>query len=155
MLIPLHSFIYIVGNNTSSFHANPNNVPELLLIGSLAPIYLGLTACHNLCVELTAKFTQFLNLHAFCKIPKLKKFPLSRGHYCLAFPKVPSHMLACAKNLRSAGGSDSGCIACAEKSDMRMSQAGNGYCKAGRFDSSYGSLKLIEKLMDVCTHKRT
>jgi hypothetical protein len=64
-------------------------------------------------------------------------------------------MLAHAKNPQSAGRSDSGCIARAEKSDTRMPQARNGYCKSGHFDSSYGSLKSIEKPKGMCIHKRT
>jgi hypothetical protein len=70
MLILLHLFFYIVGNYTSSIHTNPNNIPVLLLLGSLVPICLGLAAYQNICVELMAKFIQSINLHPFCEHPQ-------------------------------------------------------------------------------------
>jgi hypothetical protein len=62
------------GNYTSSIHTNSNNIHELLFLGSLAPICLGIASCQNICVELTAKFIQLINLHSFCENPQTINF---------------------------------------------------------------------------------
>jgi hypothetical protein len=62
MLIPLHPFIYIVSNNAPSLHANANKIPKLLLLGSLAPICLGLASCQNIGVELAEELIQIIGL---------------------------------------------------------------------------------------------
>jgi hypothetical protein len=75
ILIQLHPLINVVSNNTSSFHTNLYNIPELLFLGSLTPICLILTACQNIGVELTAKFIQAVDLCAFCEDSQtIKKF---------------------------------------------------------------------------------
>jgi hypothetical protein len=66
ILILMHPLINIVSNNTSSFHTYPYYIPELLFLESLMPICLSLAACQNIGVELTAKFIQAVDLHAFC-----------------------------------------------------------------------------------------
>ena len=65
MLITLHLFVYIVRNNAPSLHANANNVPKLLLLGSLVPICLGLASWQNVGVELLAELIQTIDLCAF------------------------------------------------------------------------------------------
>ncbi len=65
VLITLHPFVYIVRNNAPSLHANANNIPKLLLLGSLAPICLGLASCQNVSVELSAELIQTIDLCAF------------------------------------------------------------------------------------------
>jgi hypothetical protein len=64
MLIPLHPLIYIVSNNAPSLHANANNIPKLLLLGSLVLICLGLASCQNISVELAAELIQTIDLCA-------------------------------------------------------------------------------------------
>jgi hypothetical protein len=89
-----------VGNYTSNFHTNSNNIPELFFLGSLAPICLGLAACQNICVELMAKFVQLINLRAFYE--KLQTIKIFHYHsdaiiwlfpgclpICWLMPKIP------------------------------------------------------------------
>ncbi len=64
MLIPLHPIIYIVSNNAPSLNANAINIPKLLLLGSLAPICLGLASIQNIGVELVAELIQSIDLCA-------------------------------------------------------------------------------------------
>ena len=121
MLILLHTFIYIVGNYTSSIHPNSNHIPELLFLSSLAQICLGLASCQNICVELMAKFVQLVNLCSFCENPQtIKIFHYHADAIIWLFPRGPSHMLAHAKNPQSAGRSDFRPISCVRKSDTRM-----------------------------------
>jgi hypothetical protein len=73
-MIPLYPLINIVSNNTSCFHTNRYNIPELLFLGSLMPICLSLAAFQNIGVELTAKFIQAVDLCAFCEDSQTIKF---------------------------------------------------------------------------------
>jgi hypothetical protein len=65
MLILLNLFIYIVSNHAPSLNANANNIPKLLLLGSLAPIWLGLVPFQNVGFELVAELIQTIDLCAF------------------------------------------------------------------------------------------
>ncbi len=67
MLIPLHTFIDVVGDNAPGLHTNADDVSELLLIRSLAPILLSLAASQNVSVELSTEFVQTVNFCAFCE----------------------------------------------------------------------------------------
>ena len=74
MLIALHRFVNVLHNYTPIFHSNPNGIPELLFVGGLVPIRLGVASCQNIGVELPAKFIQTIDLCAFCKDAKTIKF---------------------------------------------------------------------------------
>ncbi len=67
MLIPLHTFIDVVGDNTPGLHTDADDVSELLLIRSLAPIRLSLAASQNFGVELSTEYVQTVNFCAFCE----------------------------------------------------------------------------------------
>jgi hypothetical protein len=67
MLILLHTFIDVVGNNAPGLHTNADDVSEFLLIRSLAPISLSIPASQNVGVELSSEFVQSVNFCAFCE----------------------------------------------------------------------------------------
>ncbi len=67
MLILLHLFIDIMGDNALSVHSNSNDISELLFLPCLLPICLGLVASQNISVELSAEFIQTVDICAFCE----------------------------------------------------------------------------------------
>jgi hypothetical protein len=67
MLISLHMFIDIMGNNAPSVHSNSNDVSELLFFPGFSSIRLGLASCKNISVELSTELIQTIDLHAFCE----------------------------------------------------------------------------------------
>jgi hypothetical protein len=70
MLVPLHLFIDIMGDDALSVHSNSNDISELLFLPCLSPICLGLSASQNISVELSAEFIQTVDLRAFCENPQ-------------------------------------------------------------------------------------
>ncbi len=76
MLILLHSFIYIVGNYTSSINPNPNIIPALLFLGSLAPICTHLASCKISVLNWWQSLFDWLIFVPFVKLPKLSKFSI-------------------------------------------------------------------------------
>jgi hypothetical protein len=67
MLAALLLFANIISNHAPVFHFKTYEIPELLVVGGLAPICLGFASCQNIRVELPAKFIQTIDLCAFCK----------------------------------------------------------------------------------------
>ena len=67
MLILLHTFIDVVGDDAPCLHTNTDDVLELLLFRSLASIRLGLAASQNVGVELSTEFVQTVNFCAICE----------------------------------------------------------------------------------------
>jgi hypothetical protein len=73
MLVALHSLIDIMCHYAPSVHSDAYYIPELLLVGCLAPVCLHLASCQDIGVEFAAQLIQGVDLHSVCKNPKAIK----------------------------------------------------------------------------------
>jgi hypothetical protein len=115
MLVPLHSFIDIMRDNTSYVHPNSYYISKLLLISCLSPVCLSLTPSQYVGLKLSAKLIQGVNLHPVCKDPQAIKI-LHHNSYavirfgswslavCWLAPKIidlPCDLIICARLMLS------------------------------------------------------
>ena len=67
MLVALHSLIDIMCHYAPSVRSDAYYIPELLLVGCLAPVCLRLASCQDIGVEFAAQLIQGVDLHSVCK----------------------------------------------------------------------------------------
>jgi hypothetical protein len=73
VLVALHTLIDVMCYYTPSVHSDAYYIPELLLVGCLAPVCLRLASCQDIGVEFAAQLIQGVDLHSGCKNPKAIK----------------------------------------------------------------------------------
>ncbi len=76
ILILLHPLIDVVSNYTPGLHTHAYDVPELLFLGSLAPICLSLASCQNSVLNWWQRLFHLLIFVPFVKTPNLLKFSI-------------------------------------------------------------------------------
>jgi hypothetical protein len=115
MLVALHSLIDIMCYYAPSVHSDAYYIPELLLVGCLAPVCLHLASCQDIGIEFAAQLIQGVDLHSIRKDPQA----IEIFHYhanaviwfgtrglaiCCLAPKViylPSNLVPCSRLMLS------------------------------------------------------
>jgi hypothetical protein len=115
VLIPLHSFINVMRNDTSCVHPNSYYISKLLFVSSLSPVSLSLTPSQYVGLKLPAELVQSVNLYPVCKDPQAIEIfhhdlyaVIGLGSWSLAVcwlaPKVinlPCDLVVCARLMLS------------------------------------------------------
>jgi hypothetical protein len=115
MLVALHALIDVMCYDAPSVHSDAYYIPELLLVGCLAPVCLRLASCQDIGVEFAAQLIQGVNLHSVCKNPQAIKifhynanaviwFGTRSLAICCLVPKViylPSNLVPCSRLMLS------------------------------------------------------
>jgi hypothetical protein len=73
VLVARHTLIDVMCYYTPSVHSDAYYIPELLLVGCLAPVCLCLASCQDIGVVFAAQLIQGVDLHSVCKNPKAIK----------------------------------------------------------------------------------